>query len=93
MRSPVLPIVVVGGIFIALLMMPDAKDNMKNVRAKIFMVLITILTIAIKAYVVHCLVSSGGTCPMYAWWNTLLICLWMITASALLLHKKLITDE
>ena len=92
MASPVFPIVVVGGILVALLSVPDSKDTSKNIPSKVLMVFITVVTISIKAYMVHCIVSGGETCGMYAWLNSLLICVWMLTAIAMLMHKKLIAD-
>lgn len=93
MTSPVIPILIFGAVFIALLLMPDAKDTVKSFPSKLAMIFVTLITVAIKAYVTHCFVVGGGTCDMYAWLNTALVCTWMITASALLLHKKLILDE
>ena len=90
MPSPVLPIVVVGGILVALLSIPDSKDTSKNIPTKVMMIFITILTISVKAYMVHCIVSGGETCGMYAWLNSILICVWMLTAITMLMHKKLI---
>lgn len=92
MLPPVLPIFVVGGIFVALLSMPDSKDTSRNIPTKVSMIFLTILTVAMKAYMVHCMASGGGTCDIYAWMNSLLICVWMLIASAMLMHKKLITD-
>lgn len=92
MASPVLPIVVVGGIFVALLSTPDSKDTSKDIPSKVFMIFITIVTISVKAYMVHCIVSGGETCGMYAWLNSLLICVWILTAIAMLMHKKLIAN-
>lgn len=87
--SPVLLPIVFGAILVSLLLLPDSGVTRKEYMRSVEGAVIFVPTLSVSIYTIMCIYRSGGTCPMYAWFNSLMLTGWLFFVTVALLFRRI----
>lgn len=87
--SPALPPMVMGAILVTLLLLPDSATTRKEYMRGVEGVVIFVPTLTVSIYTIMCIGQSGGTCPMYAWLNAIVLTSWLFLVTVALLYRRI----
>ena len=87
--SPVLPPIVMGSILVSLLLLPDSGTTRKEYMRSVEGAVIFVPTLTVSIYTIMCIGHGGGTCPMYAWFNSIVLTSWLFLVAVALMYRRI----
>lgn len=87
--SPVLLPIALGSILVSLLLLPDGATSRQEYSRGLWGVVCIVPTLTFSIYSILCIQRGGGTCPIYAWFNSLLLSAWLFLVVVAVLYRRI----